>query len=126
MRHPKRLSWLTIVAAVTTVCGLALVLPPADAVRAAGSLNSSDPGRGAAAAGVVIDDIVIDVAHGPGVEAYVVRPAGHLAPKSQAGVLFLHWLGQLHNDRTEYLGEAVTLAGQGVVSVLPQGTFPWN
>ena len=40
-------------------------------------------------------------------------------------MLFLHWLGQINNDRTQYLGEAVGLARRGVVSVLPQGYFPW-
>jgi pimeloyl-ACP methyl ester carboxylesterase len=40
-------------------------------------------------------------------------------------VLWLHWLGQIHNDRSEFLSEAVELAGQGVVSILPQGHFPW-
>jgi pimeloyl-ACP methyl ester carboxylesterase len=40
-------------------------------------------------------------------------------------VLWLHWLGQIHNDRSEFLSEAVDLAGQGVVSILPQGHFPW-
>lgn len=74
---------------------------------------------------MVIDDITIHVPHAPAVAAYVVRPAGHLAPESQAGVLFLHWLGQIHNDRTEYLPEAVQLARRGVVSVLPQGAFSW-
>jgi dienelactone hydrolase len=59
------------------------------------------------------------------VSAYVVKPAGKLPHDSAAGVLFLHWLGQIHSDRTEYLGEAVGLARQGVVSVLPQGYFPW-
>jgi dienelactone hydrolase len=76
--------------------------------------------------GVVIKDVRLKV---PGqhrrVSAYVVEPAGRLKRHSAAGVLFLHWLGQIHNDRTEYLGEAVGLARQGVVSVLPQGYFPW-
>ena len=75
---------------------------------------------------VVIRDVELRV---PGqqvrVPAYVVKPAGKLPHDSAAGVLFLHWLGQSHNDRTEYLGEAVGLARQGVVSVLPQGYFPW-
>ena len=52
-------------------------------------------------------------------------PAGSLKKHSQAGVLWLHWLGEINGDRSEYLSEAVTLAGKGVVSVLPQGYFPW-
>ena len=75
---------------------------------------------------MVIRDVRL---HVPGqrrlVSAYVVKPAGRLPHDSAAGVLFLHWLGQIHNDRTEYLGEAVGLARRGVVSVLPQGYFPW-
>ena len=40
-------------------------------------------------------------------------------------VLWLHWLGQRHNDRGEYLALAVELASRGVVSLLPTGHFPW-
>jgi dienelactone hydrolase len=75
---------------------------------------------------VVIKDVRLTV-HGQHrrVSAYVVEPAGTLPRHSAAGVLFLHWLGDIHNDRTEYLSEAVNLAQRGVVSVLPQGYFPW-
>ena len=53
-------------------------------------------------------------------------PEGTLAKNShpEAGVLWLHWLGEINGDRSEYLSEAVTLAGQGVVSVLPAGLLP--
>lgn len=79
-----------------------------------------------ATSGVVIQDVQLHVrGQHRTVAAYVVKPAGRLAHDSAAGVLFLHWLGQIHNDRTEYLGEAVGLAQRGVVSVLPQGYFPW-
>jgi dienelactone hydrolase len=111
-----RRSRLAVVAAMITVCGIALTYSPAGAAGS-GTTRQAD---------VVINDISIDVPHGPAMAAYVVRPAGHHAPQSQAGILFLHWLGQIHNDRTEYLPEAVTLAQEGVVSVLPQGTFPWQ
>ena len=76
-------------------------------------------------AGVVVKDITIRVPHQDPVQAFLVRPRGHAGKHSQAGILWLHWLGQFHNDRTEYLAEAITLADQGVVSVLPQGYFPW-
>jgi dienelactone hydrolase len=107
------------------------------AVLASGALLASVGGVGSAYGhadratpraqhGVVIKDVRLRV---PGqhrrVAAYVVKPAGKLAHRSAAGVLFLHWLGDVHNDRTEYLGEAVGLAQRGVVSVLPQGYFPW-
>lgn len=50
------------------------------------------------------------------VDAYVVTPAG-AAPC--AGVLWVHWLGEPDTtNRTEFLDEAVALAGRGVVSVL--------
>ena len=88
----------------------------------AGTVARATP---AASQGVVIRDITITVPHQQPVSAYVVKPTGKLAKKSLAGVLFLHWLGQIHNDRTEFLAEAVELANQGVVSVLPQGYFPW-
>ena len=80
---------------------------------------------GSHAARVVVDDVTIRVPRQDPVQAYVVRPAGHLKRSSAAGVLFLHWLGEINNDRGEYLTEAITLAEQGVVSVLPQGYFPW-
>jgi hypothetical protein len=44
---------------------------------------------------------------------------------SRAGVLWLHWLGHLRNDRGEFLSQAVELASRGVVSLLPAGFFPW-
>jgi pimeloyl-ACP methyl ester carboxylesterase len=74
---------------------------------------------------IVVKDIVIKVRHQQPVSAYLVKPEGRLRAKSSAGVLWLHWLGQIHNDRSEFLPEAITMAQQGVVSVLPQGYFPW-
>jgi dienelactone hydrolase len=74
---------------------------------------------------VVVDDITIAVPGQDPVQAWLVRPAGQPKKHSQAGVLWLHWLGEINGDRNEYLSEAVTLAGRGVVSVLPQGYFPW-
>ncbi len=74
---------------------------------------------------VVVEDITIKVPHQDPVSAYLVRPAREGKKHSAAGVLFLHWLGEINNDRGEYLSEAITLAGQGVVSLLPQGYFPW-
>lgn len=54
------------------------------------------------------------------VKAYVVTPAVS-APESPAfaGILYVHWLGEpATTNRTEFLSEAVALAGNGVVSVL--------
>jgi dienelactone hydrolase len=110
--------------------GMAVLAAGALAMSVAGAGSAYGDARAGARAGthtgVVIKDVRIKV---PGqhrrVSAYVVKPAGRLRHDSAAGVLFLHWLGQIHNDRTEYLGEAVGLAERGVVSVLPQGYFPW-
>ncbi len=54
--------------------------------------------------------------------AYLVKPQGN---GPFAGVVFVHWLGVVSSNRSEYLDEAVALAKHGVVSLLPQGFFPW-
>ena len=57
------------------------------------------------------------------VSAYLVRPQG----KPKAAVLWAHWFGEEANtNRTEFLPDAVALAKDGVVSLLPQGLFPWQ
>lgn len=58
-------------------------------------------------------------------EAFLVEP---LDGGRGAAVLFLHWFDTEAPDgnRTQFLDEAVALAANhGVVSVLPQGRFPW-
>jgi dienelactone hydrolase len=79
--------------------------------------------------GAIVEDIRYDGGEGaPGeVEAYLVRP-GSAAPGSCAGVLFWHWLDSKAPDgnRTQFRDEARDLAPAGVVSVLPQGRFPWS
>jgi dienelactone hydrolase len=64
------------------------------------------------------------------VGAYVVAPADvdARAPGSCAGIVFWHWLETRAPDgnRTQFLDEARDLAPAGVVSVLPQGRFPWS
>ncbi len=104
------------------------------AVAVAGALAtvaaaSPPPGRtptSAPVAQVSVQDIRVPVPGQQPVPAYLVRSAGTLEPGSQAGVLFLHWLGQIHSDRTEFLAEAIQLAPRGAVSLLPQGVFPWR
>lgn len=59
-------------------------------------------------------------------EAYLVEP---IKAGRGAGILFLHWFDTEAPDgnRTQFLEEAVALArDHGVVSVLPQGRFPWS
>ena len=56
------------------------------------------------------------------VEAYVLEPADG---QTRAGILFLHWLGDHRNDRTQFLSEAREYARRGVRCVLPAGRLPW-
>ena len=75
--------------------------------------------------GVVVRDITYT---GPGatpVRAYLVEPE---TGGRHAATLFLHWFepGNPTSSRLEFLDDAVTLAQQGVVGLLPDLTFPWN
>jgi dienelactone hydrolase len=111
---------MTVVAGVTSSALLAGTVGLGPAYGDQGRTTQQTHSR------VVIQDVSLRVPGQPDrMPVYVVKPAGRLAPHSAAGILFLHWLGEIHNDRTEYLGEAVGLAQRGVVSVLPQGYFPW-
>jgi hypothetical protein len=57
------------------------------------------------------------------VSAFLVRPKG----KPRAAVLWAHWYGEgATANRTEFLPDALALADDGVVSLLPQGLFPWD
>jgi pimeloyl-ACP methyl ester carboxylesterase len=46
----------------------------------------------------------------------------------RGGVLFLHWFAPQEggDDKTQFADEARALAGEGLVSVLPQLAFPWS
>lgn len=51
------------------------------------------------------------------IKAYLVAPAAGTGP--HAAILYVHWLGEpATTNRTEFLAEAVALAGRGVVSLL--------
>lgn len=58
-------------------------------------------------------------------DAYLIEPAGG---GQGPAVMFLHWFDDraTDGDRTEFVDEAIELAGRGVVSLLPQGAFPWK
>ena len=72
--------------------------------------------------GAEVDDVVL-AAPGGKVSAYLVRPHG----RPRAVVLFLHWYGEAPStNRTEFLPDAAVLAKAGVMSLLLQGTFPWD
>ncbi len=80
-------------------------------------------------AGATVQDLTYQAADpqftsitGGRIAAYLVKPAGN---GPFAGVLFLHGLGSGWGNRKEFLDEAVSLASQGVVSLLPTGLFPW-
>jgi dienelactone hydrolase len=103
------------VAVAGALATVAAALPPA------GGAPTPPP-----ATQVIIQNVRVPVPGQQPASAYLVRSAGTLKPGSHAGILFLHWLGQIHGDRTEFLAEAVQLAPQGAVSLLPQGVFPWQ
>ena len=77
--------------------------------------------------GSVVDDVSLPVPGADPVEAFVVHPGPSAAgaARPRAGILWLHWLGEHHNDRSQFLGEAVAWAARGVRSVLPAGRLPW-
>jgi dienelactone hydrolase len=114
MRNLTRATALTaaVVAAVAT-----LAVTPSIAVAHRAGPSSH---------GVLVETVRVPVPGQRPVAAYLVRSSGSLRPHSHAGILFLHWLGQIHSDRTEFLAEATELAPSGAVSLLPQGVFPWE
>jgi dienelactone hydrolase len=93
---------------------------------AAGALKPAAPHAQAPISQVIVQDLLVPVPGQAPVPAYLVRTEGSSRAGSEAGILWLHWLGQIHSDRTEFVAEAIQLAGHGVVSLLPQGTFPWQ
>jgi dienelactone hydrolase len=71
--------------------------------------------------GVKVVDVAFEAA-GRNVSAFLVRPQG----KPRAAVLWAHWYGEATSNRSEFLPDAVALARDGVLSLLPQGLFPWE
>jgi pimeloyl-ACP methyl ester carboxylesterase len=74
----------------------------------------------------VIEDLGIDAGVDPPLVAYRVTPDGTSGPPGPA-LLAWHWFDTQadDSDRTQFLDEAVELAGLGVTTLLPQGRFPW-
>lgn len=94
----------------------------ADRVAASVTVVGSDIRDGA-----IVRDVRF-AAGGIEVEAYLVVPEGNDAPP-RPGILWWHWLDTEAPDgnRTEFLDEAIEwAASRGVVSILPQGTYPWR
>jgi dienelactone hydrolase len=72
--------------------------------------------------GVEVEDVAYSAPAGK-VRAYLVRPDG----KPHAVVLWMHWFGEEANtNRTEFIPDATALAKEGVLSLIPQGRFPWG
>ena len=81
----------------------------------------------AAENGVEVRDITFANASGGQTAAYLVVPSGK---GPHAAILYVHWFEPPHpsSNRTEYLDEAVRMAKQGVVSLLPAtmwSDFEW-
>jgi dienelactone hydrolase len=92
---------------------------------ATGFRIGSSESRGSA----VVEDGTYVGPDGAIVEAYLVRPAASSENGSHAGpgIVAWHWFDTKapDGDRTQFVDEAVALAADGIVSLLPQGRFPW-
>jgi dienelactone hydrolase len=71
--------------------------------------------------GVEVVDLAFQAADRK-VPAYLVRPD----EKPRAAVLWAHSYGEENSNRDQFLSDALELAGDGVVSLLPEGLFPWK
>lgn len=98
-------------------------MPDPFAYDADARLEIRERGRRAAGSAVIRD---VELAGPDGSdEAFLIEPSGG---GHGAAVMFLHWFDDRAADgnREEFIDEAVELAGRGVVSLLPQGVFPWK
>ena len=61
-------------------------------------------------------------------DAYLVAPTPELGVSPGPGIIWFHWyeVGSETANRTEFLTDARALARRGAVSLLVQGTFPWE
>ena len=72
-------------------------------------------------ASLVVHEISFSGVDGERLHASLVSPqkAG-----PHAAILFVHWLGPVNSDRSEFLAEAKSLAGDGAISLLVD--MPWS
>ena len=109
---------------MTVALGLSLAVqavsaaePPTDIFNydRAAPLQVAEVGRETRGQAVVRDITFVPVDQP--VKAYVVAPAAGIPPGP--AILYVHWLGDpATTNRTEFIDEAVALAGRGVTSVL--------
>ena len=104
-------------------CATALaaeISPDLFAYDKSASLNVQEAGRETRGAALV-RDLTFTPADKP-VKAFLVSPANGEGP--HAAILYVHWLGDPKTtNRTQFLDEAVALAGRGVVSLLVEGMW---
>jgi len=115
MQNPPLRSLLALLA--LPLAAATAAEPPLDpfAYDSAAPLRVTEVGRETRGTALVRDVIFVPVDQP--VKAYVVAPAA--GAQSGAAILYVHWLGEPETtNRTEFLAEAVTLAGRGVTSVL--------
>lgn len=107
----------SLFAAALVGLNLAAAEPASDlfAYDRAAPLNVAEVGRETRGTALV-RDLTFTPVDQP-VKAYLVSPAAGAGP--HAAILYVHWLGEPETtNRTQFLEEAVALAGRGVVSLL--------
>ena len=70
--------------------------------------------------GIRVQDVFVTGEGGCEIPAYIITPPGR---GPFPAVLYVHWLGEHHSDRTEFMEEAMAMAAKGVKSLLLQA--PW-
>jgi len=111
---------LPLAAVAVLACG-GQAVPPATTPRA--PVGVQEHASATKASGGTIHDVTYD-SNGRTVNAYLLVPDGK---GPFAAVVFAHWYtGRNGADRHEFLDEATGLLKLGVVSLLPQGQFPWK
>ncbi len=116
----RRQAFLPLAAVAVLACG-GQAVPPATTPRAPVGVQEHAPAT--KASGGTIHDVTYD-SNGRTVNAYLLVPDGK---GPFAAVVFAHWYtGRNGADRHEFLDEATGLLKLGVVSLLPQGQFPWK
>jgi len=116
----RRQAVLPLAAIALLACGGQAVTPVATPRPAVGVQEHASATK---APGGTIHDVTYD-SSGRTVSAYLLIPDGK---GPFAAIVFAHWYtGRNGADRHEFVDEATVLLKLGVVSLLPQGQFPWK